>query len=267
MKILAMTCCCTDVYPEKNVIVAGGNALNVGANCKLTNLADVYLMGNIGTDAFGKVIKEVAKQYELNVDRLYEVNGESAHNIVYIADNGDRYFKTDSWHNGVYGEYRISEEDAAFMQTMDVIATTRNDPNLKEIIEIRRKGQFVLAVDFLDWDLDEAWELWLDAIDLFFISGKKRDLPKLKEWSIAYPKNVFVATLGEEGSIAYKAGNIYTCKAVEVEQVVDTTGCGDSYQGTFIAYYIETGDIEQAMEEGSKAAAKTLGFVGALQKK
>jgi len=36
-----------------------------------------------------------------------------------------------------------------------------------------------------------------------------------------------------------------------VEKVVDTTGCGDSYQGAFIVDYLMNGDILSAMKAGS----------------
>ena len=44
-KILAMTCCCVDVFPEKNIVNAGGNALNAAASCSKTGKTEVFLNG------------------------------------------------------------------------------------------------------------------------------------------------------------------------------------------------------------------------------
>ncbi len=263
MRILAMTCCCVDVFPEKNKIAVGGNALNLAVNCAMTNIAEAYLMGNIGTDAYGKEIIKVVDKYKIGRERLYRVEGETANHIIRIAKDGDRYFTEGSWTDGVYGDYRISEQDKQYMNTMDAIAVTLYDPNYKEIINIKRKGKFVLAVDFHDELLHNEWKEDLDAIDLFFISGKKEELPELKKWSNEF-STVFVATLGAEGSIAYYKGEEFVCPAEPVDEVVDTTGCGDSYQGAFIAHYIKTQDILYSMREGSKAATKTLKHVGGV---
>lgn len=75
---------------------------------------------------------------------------------------------------------------------------------------------------------------------------------------------MFVATLAEYGSVAYKNGEEYSCKAVKVEKIVDTTGCGDSYQGAFIVDYLINKDVISAMKAGSEAAAVTLSFEGAV---
>ncbi len=261
MKILAMTCCCVDVYPEKGVVAAGGNALNLAANCTKMPKTEVHLMGNIGTDSYAEEIKKAVHKYDINHQHLYEVDGVSANHIIHIATDGDRYFTENSWTDGVYGDYRISPDDEIFMNSMDAIATTCYDPNFKKIIEISRNSDFILAVDFHDEKVNNEWEELFDAIQLFFISGRKEELPKLMEWSKKY-KTVFVATLGKDGSVAYLDGLEYICPAVQVDEVVDTTGCGDTYQAGFIASYCETGNIETAMKEGSRLAAITLSHMG-----
>ncbi|NLD48380.1 MAG: hypothetical protein GX660_14495 [Clostridiaceae bacterium] len=76
---------------------------------------------------------------------------------------------------------------------------------------------------------------------------------------------IFVATLGKDGSMAYKNGTEFFCEAKKVCEAIDTTGCGDLYQGAFIAEYIVSFDVKKAMEKGTEAAAKTLSFVGALR--
>ena len=85
----------------------------------------------------------------------------------------------------------------------------------------------------------------------------------LKKWSEKY-NTLFVLTLGVDGSIAYKSGKEFTYEAVKVEKVIDTTGCGDSYQGAFITDYIINGDILSSMKAGSKSAAVTLSHIGAF---
>ncbi|MCL2698481.1 MAG: PfkB family carbohydrate kinase [Oscillospiraceae bacterium] len=261
-KILCLSCTCVDVFPEKGTAEAGGNALNVAANCVKTGKAEVYLMGNIGNDSHAEEIKKKTDSYKINRDKLYEVEGESASNKVYLTADGDRYFPDGSWTSGVYAGFKISKEDELFMKQMDAVASTFNDSVFPQLLEISPSSGFLLSMDFMEHKPKEEWREFFPAVNLFFISGKPEDLPLLKQWSLEFP-TLFVATLGENGSIAYKNGEEYKCEAVNVAEVVDTTGCGDSYQGAFIVDYLHSSDVESAMRAGSQAAATTLSFVGA----
>lgn len=263
-KILAMSCTCVDIYPEKQKETAGGNALNLAGNCAKVANTDVYIMGNIGNDQHGKTIVEMAKKHHINYDHLHVIEGKSATHIIHISGDGERYFTESSWDGGVYENYRINDEDGIFMQNMDVVATTIYDPDFNGILNMRRKSDFLLAVDFHDEKLNNIWERYFDAIDLFFWSAEKSQLHILCEWSKKY-STIFIATLGKDGSVAYKNGIEFVCEAEKVHQIVDTTGCGDSYQGAFIAEYIINRDIARSMKKGSEAAAITLSFVGALE--
>ena len=263
VKVLAMTCCCVDVYPELEKVTVGGNALNLAANCAKSGKVKAYLMGNIGTDAYANEIKKVVDSFGIQREHLYEVEGESANHIIHISESGDRYFKENSWTNGAYATFKITSVDEQFMKEMDGIATTVFEPEFQHILEIKRTSDFVLSVDFHDERARRDWETYFDAIDLFFISGVEEDLSILKEWSTRY-QTVFVATLGAHGSIAYQAGKEYRCEAIPVETIVDTTGCGDSYQGAFLVEYLMSQNILKAMQAGSEAAAITLTFVGGI---
>jgi fructoselysine 6-kinase len=272
-KVLTLARFCVDVFVSnsENRILAGGNALNVAANCANTGKADVFLMGNIGTDEYGDKIVQMADKYRLNHERLYRVStsgGATASNQIRIADDGERVFVPNAWNDGVLRDFRISHGDADFIRGMDAVATTVKDYFLEELLEIRRKSpSLLLAADFMDekqCPFSENWRGYCDSLDLFFISGKHEQMPLLKQWSRDFPQVVFILTLGMNGSVAFKNGEQYICEAVKVSKVVDTTGCGDSYQGAFIVDYLHNGDVRSAMTAGAKSAAATLGFVGAV---
>jgi fructoselysine 6-kinase len=191
------------------------------------------------------------------------VNGITANNKIYHTAEGEKYEKADSWTNGVYADFRLTDENVEYMKTFEAVASTFNDPNFKHTLEVHRNAQFLLSMDFLDHAPKDEWENYFPDIDLFFISGKNEYSPLLKKWSEKY-NTLFVSTLGANGSVAYKNGIEYSCEAVKVEKVVDTTGCGDSYQGAFIVDYLLNGDILSAMKAGSQAATVTLSYIGAF---
>jgi fructoselysine 6-kinase len=267
MKILTLARFCVDVFPEQDSVFAGGNALNVAVNCACTKQADVFLMGNIGTDKYGDKIAEIADKHNLNRERLYRINGETASNKIHIFTDGERNFIPNAWNEGVLADFKISPKDTEFIKTMNAVATTILDKPLADLLAIRAESDFLLAVDFMDdkqCRFNENWRGYLPNLDLFFISGTAKTVPILKQWSLEFPAVVFVATLGENGSVAFHNGVEFTCEAVKVDKVIDTTGCGDSYQGAFIVDFLCNRDVESAMKAGARSAGVTLGFVGAV---
>lgn len=100
-------------------------------------------------------------------------------------------------------------------------------------------------------------------VALGFISGDREMAIRLKPLSERLDIPVIV-TLGAEGSMAlYRGQEIYQ-EAVRVKTIIDTTGCGDSYQAAFTVLWFTNFDLVQAMKNGAYAAAETLGHMGGV---
>ena len=255
MKLLALSCFCVDFFPELDQCFVGGNALNVGYSSMQHQGAKVSLMGAIGRDAFGDKIKAFADEKGMDTSYLHQVAGVTAHNKIFLDAEGDRYFKADSWQGGVWQDCTLSKEDRCYLHDADIVATTVHDSIIGEVIEERKRGEFMLAVDFHDDPYTESWEEMIPYIDVFFMSGREDMMPRLAAWSRKYD-GVFVATLGAVGSMAYYKGESYKMAAKAVQEVIDTTGCGDSYLGAFVADYYLNHHVKCAMAAGTQAAAK-----------
>ena len=263
MKLLVLSCFCVDFFPELNECFVGGNALNAGYSGMRHQGAQVSLMGAVGSDIFGDKIKAFASEKGMDTSNLHQVAGVTANNKIFLDAKGDRYFKADSWQGGVWQDYTLSREDLIYLHEADAVATTVHDSIIHEVIDEKKKGKFMLAVDFHDDPYTESWEEMIPFIDIFFMSGREEMMPRLAAWSRKYD-GVFVATLGAAGSIAYYKGESYKMAAETVREVIDTTGCGDSYLGAFVVDYYLNHDVPSAMAAGSKAAAETLGHVGGV---
>ncbi|MCL2144267.1 MAG: PfkB family carbohydrate kinase [Endomicrobia bacterium] len=266
MKILSLACFCVDVFAESGKVLPGGNNLNLAVNCKIYGGADAFVMGNIGKDDYGETLKQAMDKYKINRDKIYEIDGQTAYNIIHIDKNGDRHFEDGAWHGNVWDQFKISENDKSFIKTFDAVATTVHEPDFENILEASKGVCF--AVDFHEDTIKSDFEKYFPFIELFFISGKSQDRGEfrqtLREWSKKY-RTVFTATLGENGSISYKDGKEFICPAVKVEKVIDTTGCGDSFQAGFLTEYLKSGNTEAAMRSGSVFASKTLSHIGGFE--
>lgn len=263
MKLVAMTICCADIYPDSGQVFIGGNSLNFATQCVKRKIEKVSVLGAIGNDRYGTLIKNHLMKLGIDNTHLYVIDGDTATNKIYINDAGDRFFKTDSWNGGVYQLFRLSNEDWEFVYSHDVMTIPCLDPNFNEVLS-KKQPLIKLVVDFLDiHDLDFIVKA-LPVIDIGFVSGDKALVEALKP--VARQLNtLIVITLGAAGSVAIEGDQEYYQPAIPVKNVVDTTGCGDAYQAAFVVSYFENRNIKEAMEKGSYAASQVLGHMGSVE--
>lgn len=56
----------------------------------------------------------------------------------------------------------------------------------------------------------------------------------------------------------------FSISSVPVETIIDTTGAGDSFNGSFLGHYAQTGDAQASVRYAANVAAKTIQHYGAL---
>ena len=262
--ILAIGTCCVDVYPQKSTVTPGGEALNIAVQLSDQEDVKVWLMGLIGNDRYGDTILEHIEHRSFNRDHLYQVEGETAHHVIQIDETGDRFFEDGAWHGGVSNDLKLREQDIALLGEVDAVMATLWQPNLKQLIDLKKEKNFLLAVDFNEQRDFAAWEPLINGIDFFFSSGTRSMEPDFRQRS-QNGDTIFVLTYGDQGSIAFHKGDAHECHAIPVETVVDTTGCGDCYQANFVLEYLLTGDINRSMQRGTIEAGKVTQYVGGFQ--
>ncbi len=260
LSVVTLSCMCADVFDNK--ITAGGEALNFAADICVNAHISVTVIGAIADDEYGKFILDSIEHKPINKEFIHIVKGETAYNRTYLTDKGDRYYKPDSWHGGVMEKYRLSDNDKEKIKSADLVHVTRHCPNFPEVIDCKKSADFLLAVDF-DISRDyENWDSVLPYCNFVFISGNEEVKEKAKQLAFKYSDTIFTVTLAENGSIAFKNTEEFICSAVPVKEVIDTTGCGDSYEAGFLSEYLKSADIKKAMENGSRTASVTLSFMG-----
>lgn len=264
MKLTTMSTLCVDVFDDSNEIRPGGEALNFAVHAEKYDNISVSIIGAIGDDRYGKVILDSIEDKKIGKSCIHTIEGGiTANNRIYLTDAGDRYFKPDSWTGGVYAEYQLGEDDIALIKSSDVIFLNYYCPYFSDIVEMKKTYGFKLAVDF---DVERDFvklERLAPYIDFFMISGNEEILHIFRKWSEQYT-GLFNMTLAEKGSVTYHNGKEYRVDAVPVAEVIDTTGCGDSYHAGFVCSYLKDGDIIAAMKEGSRVAADTLQHFGGM---
>ena len=278
MKLLAMTCCCVDVYPHSGEIHPGGNALNIAADwalqgnrilshpsCRERELT-IRLLGATGDDEYGACIRKSISMLPIDADSLHIMDDVTANHHICIDENGDRYFEPDAWTGGAFEHYRLSGSDSEVIASSDVVVITFNDPNLGSVLELRQDPShpFRLAVDFQETRDFEPWLAFLPLIDVFFLSGNASVLGELEAWSHTSDA-MYIATLGAEGSVLFHRGKTHRMGAVPVKEVVDTTGCGDAWLAAFLLANQAGLELEEAMRAGADASAVVIRHPGGFR--
>ena len=263
MKITALTSFCVDFFPELDKAYVGGNSLIFSTQCKLSGYKNISVIGAVGKDSFGKQIENQLDKLNINRSRLYQIDEPTASNKIFINEKGDRYFKEDSWNGGAFDKFRLSENDWNSLADSRIVAMPAGDPNLKELLKRRNKKQLVV-IDFLDYLGIDFIKEHIDNTDIVFLSGKEEILNEIQKLSYQKRK-LIVTTLGAKGSVAFFENKRFYQKAIVVNKIVDTTGCGDAFQAAFSIEWLKTNDIEKSLKAGSIATSKVLNFVGGVE--
>lgn len=260
MKVVAMTVCTVDGYPDQGIECVGGNSLNFATQCRRSGVERVSLVGGVGTDDYGAVVLDHLRGEGIDVSHVYRLEGATATNKLYVTADGERFQVPDSWRGGVYETFRLSDDDWDFVNRHDVVAMPCLDPNLAQALE-RVRGDCRFVVDFMHTRDFDTVAANLGHVGIAFFADDREIAADLEP--IAARSNVpIVLTMGAEGSLAFWDGEAFFQPALPVGRVVDTTGCGDAYQASFTVSWFHEGDVQQAMVAGAEAAALVLAHFG-----
>lgn len=156
-------------------IHTGGAVANTGLAMKLLG-ADVSLMGKIGEDAFGTIVREIAKKYDA-ADGLLVTEGEmTSYSVILAVPGNDRIFLHNPGANDTFCAADIPEEalkEAALfhfgypplMRKM----YENNGEELLKLLKLAKMSGAATSLDFAAIDPDSAagaadWEAILEKV-------------------------------------------------------------------------------------------------------
>ena len=121
------------------------------------------------------------------------------------------------------------------------------------------KGKIVLA-DFIGDELKAALKSAVPSIvkingDEFEATfGLPANRQNICAKSLEY-NNIFIITRGLDSTLAACRGDFFECPTLKVK-AVNTIACGDSFNAGFLHEYLNTSDIQKALEKGTWCAAQ-----------
>lgn len=211
------------------------------------------LIAAIGDDARGDRVREALGPLGRDLSR---VPGRTPCQRIELTAAGERLLC--GYDAGVLPDWRpdtAQRELVGRASIVHTVAFAQIMPLFEHVLTLPRKG--LLFVDFMDLTdfggRGEALEPYWGLIDGAFLGlGVGHALETFKR-----PGKTVVVTLGSAGSVCFAAdGQSHECAATPVEHVVDTTGAGDTYAGTFLARLAAGAPISAAMGAAANAASR-----------
>jgi fructoselysine 6-kinase len=270
MRITAVGDCGVDRYLNLGRDRPGGITLNFAANARrLFPAGDtVGVVTALGTDPEARLVRRAIADLGLEAciaDR------EGATSIQYIDrhPSGEKIFVR--YEQGVLGPYRLGAREREVIACSDVLMAVvyaQIEGFFESVMGSPSPG--LRAVDFGDLSGVTGGvgivERYRDGFHLGFFGLSASDASLIDELErlALRQRQTFVVTLGGHGSLALGGEQRLSCPAVEVADVVDTTGAGDTFAAGFLREYCASRDAVRSLARGAEEAAASVQRVGAF---
>lgn len=255
------------------MIKPGGSGANVAAHAAGAGARTAF-MGTIGNDEHGRVVE--AGFRNANVDSFLKIdsgNTGGCHSL--ITEDGERTMALDPGNALNFGvnDLNVSVvERARFLHTsMYALADNPQREAALLALKIARKSGGKTSLDLANAPLvSSAKEFILELLaSQINIVVANEEEAKALFGSIAEAQRVLpgicetsIIKLGSKGSIITHNHEVFKIPVFPA-RVVDTTGAGDSYIGTYLAHIAQGANVEEAGIAASKKAAEIVGRIGA----
>lgn len=242
----------------------GGKGANQAIAVKRSGV-ETFMVGAVGDDGIGHEMLENLIANDISTDMVKVVpNEHSGVAFIQVKDGDNRIIVVEgaNAHLSISDierhRDRLNEMDMVVLQNELPIAVIEhvigfchehtipvlyNPAPVKEI-----KTELLPLVDYLTPNLTECQAL--------FENQSLDDLLAL------YP-NKLIVTLGEQGATYHDGERAIVVPAMRVDNVVDTTGAGDTFNGYLVRSLLEEKALKEAIELSTRASAVAIQKEGA----
>lgn len=246
----------------------GGITYNVAAFSSIvSDDAAVVPLSNVGDDHFDRIVSLLSSYPHVDLSELRRTKGRLTHaKLVYTSatwrDESVKYMMTP-----------FTPDRIASCKTSDAILVNfvnGSEMDIDTFAGLRRNTKRVVYVDVHSkisrWDEHgkktlvqfSDWREWVQHLDIIqmnefeceLVVGRKLsdrgDFIRAASEILDAGAQIVIVTLGPLGSVlAHRTDGkryVLVCPAAEVNNVVDTTGCGDSFSAGFLWNYVRCGN-------------------------
>ncbi|WP_077064988.1 sugar kinase [Mannheimia massilioguelmaensis] len=272
----------------------GGDSLNTAtylARITQPNQIEVRYISAMGTDKLSQGMLAAWQADNINTDFvLRDEHRQPGLYLIQLDNQGERTFLY--WRNQSAARYLLQHPDypqvLAALQNMDMIYLSgislailpENDRTLliEQLCELKNQG-VKIAFDSnyrpkLWESLEQAQKCYralLPLIDVALVtfddeemlwadSNEQATIARLSDFGIP----IIVVKQGKCGAIFCQNGEQQFVPTVAVENVVDTTSAGDSFNAGFLAGFLQNKPLEVCCQQGNQLAGIVIQHKGAI---
>lgn len=268
MKIVSVGEITIDHYLRQKQTYIGGISLNFAVNAKRAGAEKASLVSCAGT-IDGHLPLEALAREGVDSTHVAILEGLTAECAIDVDEYANRSFPPEGYHLHVLSQLELTPPIIDFVNQHDLVAmlyySKEPDRLIKQMLAAAHPD-LKFVIDFGDWSDGRKKPLdpnLLNQIDIGFFSGDEASISYFEPLA-AESSCLFVVTLGAAGSVVITPEKTYHQKAIEVTHAVDSTGCGDAFQGTFTVSYFRDHDIGKALETAAQQAADVIKHYGAF---
>jgi fructoselysine 6-kinase len=268
LRIVSVGECTMDYYLDLQQKFVGGISLNFAVNAKRCGAETVSFVSRVGDDHGGRILETLARE-GIDTSHVAIQPRETARQDIAVTAAGERIFPPGGYQPGVLEDFLLHEADLRFVQSHNVLVSAlfkQVEPLFRQVMETLPFEGWRVAdfLDLSDYNNDiGVVEQFNDRLKISFISGDHELVERLRPLSRA-ARGIIVVTFGVEGSVALDKGEPVIQPSIQVDNVVDSTGCGDAFQAAFTVSYWRSGDVRRALQCGAEQAARVLQHYGAI---
>lgn len=250
----------------------GGSAANtIFALSRLG--ATVGFVGKVGDDIIGEFFKLRLESFGVEDRMLKTSEKKSGVALTLISNDGERTFGTYLGASSEIMPEEISSESFKGYSYLFIEGYLVQDHDLIiRAMEIAKSVGMQVCLDMASYNIvnenKELFQLLINKyVDIVFANEEEAKAFSGKSGKGALEVlgskcSIAVVKMGPKGSFVRKGTEVLEVEAVEVKDVVDTTGAGDYYAAGFM-YGITCGySLEKCAKIGSLLASNVIGTVG-----
>jgi len=271
------------IMPEHKTQISGGSAANSAAGvASLGGMA--AFVGKVADDEIGRFyasdLRHTGVEYKTE---MLEHGTSSGRSMVLITPDGERTMNTYLGACHDLTQKDITEEQIGRAAITFMEGYLWDPPEAKRAFikaaHFAHKHERAAAITLSDpFCVDRFRDEFLDLIrskTCDYVFANIEELKSLYQTDdlqqavqqIAKDAEIAAVTMGANGAMAIKDGEVITVPAFKVDQLADVTGAGDLFASGFLLAVARGKDTQQALKLGCLCASEVISHVGARPEK
>lgn len=260
----------TDHFPEQGETTIG-NSFEVFTGGKGANQAvavarlgkETQFISACGTDAYGELALSSLKKENLNIENVFQISDVSTGITSIIVNNSDNriiYVPGANYH--ITPEKIESVKEQILKSEMVILQLEIPPETVQAVLELCKEHQIPTILN--PAPIDKFKEEFIDLAT--YITPNETECASMfgdnMEAALERYPNKLIVTLGDEGARYYDGEKHVFVESYPVK-AVDTTGAGDTFNGSLAVALTEGKSVEEAVRFANASASLSVEKKGA----